>query len=113
MHRDLKPGNVMVDPIENVLRVIDWGIAGFYNPNVPSPVLMGTTPYMAPEILVGNKGYSYTVDIWSLGVMMASILFKCKGIFTSSAFEIEDQLDNIAMVMGTAPLYTYMSKFGT
>ncbi|KAG6333064.1 hypothetical protein ID866_6026 [Astraeus odoratus] len=35
MHRDVKPGNVMIDHRRRKLRLIDWGLAEFYHPSVP------------------------------------------------------------------------------
>jgi polo-like kinase 1 len=36
--------------------------------------ICGTPNYIAPEILEGKKGHSYEVDIWSLGVIMYTLL---------------------------------------
>jgi casein kinase II subunit alpha len=33
MHRDVKPLNIIVDPHDKELRLIDWGLADFYKPN--------------------------------------------------------------------------------
>merc|ERR1711916_256921 len=32
MHRDIKPSDVLIDPKRRKLRLIDWGVAGFYHP---------------------------------------------------------------------------------
>lgn len=33
MHRDVKPGNIIVDPETQKIKLIDWGLAEFYLPN--------------------------------------------------------------------------------
>ena len=109
-HRDLKPGNVMYDPQTQELRMIDWGLADFYNPNIENKVGMGTRVYKAPEMLVGVKSYDYGVDMWSIGCMMSSLIFKGKHMFRGS--DNFDQVDAIAQVLGTQGLYNYVDKFG-
>jgi casein kinase II subunit alpha len=32
MHRDVKPMNIIVDPVNRILKLIDWGLAEFYHP---------------------------------------------------------------------------------
>lgn len=71
IYRDLKPENVMVDD-EGYLRLIDFGTAAIVHGRAFT--ILGTPHYMAPEIISG-KGYNYTVDYWSLGVMIYEFLF--------------------------------------
>jgi casein kinase II subunit alpha len=90
MHRDVKPANVMVDKKQRKvrtillhlhvythllqLRLIDWGLAEFYHPNVDYHIRVGSRYYKAPELLVGYKRYDYSLDMWSVGCMFASMV---------------------------------------
>ena len=42
MHRDVKPGNVLIDHDKRELRLIDWGLADFYHPGKELPVRVAT-----------------------------------------------------------------------
>src|ERR1700682_946183 len=78
VHRDLKGSNVMVTP-EGRVKVLDFGLATPLNREEISELtlsytsvesrLAGTLPYMAPEVLRGQKG-DHLSDIWSLGVLL-------------------------------------------
>ena len=70
LYRDLKPENVMVDE-EGYPKLIDFGISKFLNGRTYT--IVGTPHYMAPEVITG-KGYSLSVDYWSLGVMLYEFL---------------------------------------
>jgi len=100
IHRDLKLGNLMLD--DNMdLRVGDFGLAAlvkfpgerkkfvFPTPSTPSSwwtsadrgkcstnrTICGTPNYIAPEILFDTKGgHSFEVDIWSIGVILYTLL---------------------------------------
>ena len=76
MHRDVKPGNIMFDPDNKVLKLVDWGLAEFYHPGEPYSLYGTTRPYKAPEQLVGMEFYDYSMDMWSVG--MAYICIKCE-----------------------------------
>eukprot|EP01016_Furgasonia_blochmanni_P047968 TRINITY_DN7100_c0_g3_i4.p1 TRINITY_DN7100_c0_g3~~TRINITY_DN7100_c0_g3_i4.p1 ORF type:complete len:215 (-),score=33.39 TRINITY_DN7100_c0_g3_i4:493-1137(-) len=73
IYRDLKPENVMVDH-EGYVKLIDMGTAKILKGKGSGSgnrtfTIIGTPHYMAPEILTG-KGYSYLVDLWSVGVCL-------------------------------------------
>ena len=70
IHRDLKPENVIIDEL-GYPKLIDFGTAKIVTNRTFT--IIGTPHYMAPEIISG-KGYSSSVDIWSLGIMFYEFL---------------------------------------
>lgn len=109
MHRDVKPHNVMIDPESKTLRLIDWGLAEFYHPGVSYNVRVASRHYKGPELLVDMLEYDYSLDIWSLGCMLAGILFH-KDVFFHGR-ENDDQLIKIVEVLGTKEFAKYMKKY--
>src|SRR5258708_15772191 len=90
VHRDLKGSNVMVTP-EGRVKVLDFGLAIRLDTEEISDLtlshialeskLVGTLPYMAPEVLRGQKG-DHLSDLWSLGVLLyaaAAGKLPCRG----------------------------------
>ncbi|MDP2436556.1 MAG: protein kinase [archaeon] len=80
IHRDLKPGNIMIglDAEGNVRpKIGDFGLATMLGtPDERKKTVCGTPNYIAPEILYnGELGHSFEVDVWSLGVIMFTLLF--------------------------------------
>ena len=53
MHRDIKPGNIMIDHSNKKLRLIDWGQAQFYHPHEEYSVKVGGRYWKGPELLIG------------------------------------------------------------
>lgn len=74
MHRDVKPHNIIIDHKNKQLRLIDWGLAEFYFPGNEYNVRVASRYFKGPELLVDNMIYDYSLDIWSLGCMMAGIV---------------------------------------
>lgn len=109
MHRDIKPQNVMIDVINDSLKIIDWGMAEFYLPNNSYSVKVGSRFYKAPEILLNNKFYDYSLDMWSFGVMMAEMIFNNDIMFKGN--DDWDQLHQIVKVLGYERLLSYTNDF--
>jgi casein kinase II subunit alpha len=109
MHRDVKPHNVMIDHDKRQLRLIDWGLAEFYHPGTEYNVRVASRCYKGPELLVDYQMYDYSLDMWSLGAMFASMIFKKDPFFHGSSNT--DQLVKIAKVLGTNELYKYLNKY--
>jgi casein kinase II subunit alpha len=74
MHRDVKPHNVMIDHANRKLRLIDWGLAEFYHPGTAYNVRVASRYFKGPELLVDLQDYDYSLDMWSLGCMFASMV---------------------------------------
>ncbi|CAG9327719.1 unnamed protein product [Blepharisma stoltei] len=73
VHRDIKPENFLfVSPDHNELKLIDFGFAKKYNKFSSMRKCLGTSYYMAPEVLKGN--YNQKCDEWGIGVIMYTML---------------------------------------
>jgi serine/threonine kinase 32 len=74
VHRDIKPENILLDK-KGYAHLTDFNIAIQFTPSQPLMWSMaGTMAYMAPEMLA-RKGYSTSVDWWSLGIVTYELLF--------------------------------------
>ncbi len=76
VHRDLKPENILIDSSSEGgkmnIKIIDFGTALFFTPEVKLRGTMGTPYYIAPEVLLGN--YTEKCDVWSIGVILFVLL---------------------------------------
>ena len=92
IHRDLKPNNLLLGD-NNELKIGDFGIiAHLARENERRTTICGTYSYMAPEIFEKNKkGYSFEVDIWSVGIIMYQLLTG-KLIFDGNKEEIPNKI---------------------
>ena len=77
IHRDLKPGNLRINP-DSQLKILDFGLAQTIEPldelaetaNVEEGLAMsGTLPYMAPELLRTEEADARS-DIWAVGAVL-------------------------------------------
>ncbi|VDM18111.1 unnamed protein product [Hydatigera taeniaeformis] len=109
MHRDVKPHNVMIDHPMRKLRLIDWGLAEFYHPGQEYNVRVASRYFKGPELLLDYQTYDYSLDLWSLGCMLASMIFKKEPFF--HGHDNYDQLVRIAKVLGTVELFDYIRKY--
>ena len=85
IHRDLKPGNVMIDG-RGRPRITDFGLATVSDQSGTSTGFAGTPPYMAPEQFEGKEA-SVRSDIYALGLILYE-MFTGKRIFNGSVSEI-------------------------
>uniref|UniRef100_L7M2B0 Putative cyclin-dependent kinase 2 n=1 Tax=Rhipicephalus pulchellus TaxID=72859 RepID=L7M2B0_RHIPC len=98
LHRDLKPQNLLID-LEGNIKLADFGLArAFGLPLRTYTHEVVTLWYRAPEILLGSRFYSTSVDVWSIGCIFAEMLM-LKALFAGDS-EI-DQLFRIFRTLGT------------
>lgn len=109
MHRDVKPHNIIVDQSQRKLRLIDWGLAEFYHPGQEYNVRVASRYFKGPELLVEYGYYDYSLDMWSLGCMFASMIFRKEPFFSGN--DNYDQLVRIVKVLGTQLFYQYLEKY--
>ena len=117
VHRDLKPGNVMLKP-DGTVKVLDFGLAramqdgtGSTSVRVDSPtitadytkpgVVLGTAPYMSPEQARGRQ-VDKRSDIWSFGV----ILYEC--LTGEVLFRGETATDSLGAIMHREPQWAML-----
>ncbi|KAJ1031086.1 hypothetical protein NDA18_002305 [Ustilago nuda] len=107
LHRDLKPGNLLVNA-DCELKICDFGLArGFEtDPELAKQAGAGgfmteyvaTRWYRAPEIMLSFQNYTTAIDIWSVGCILAELLGG-RPIFKGRDYV--DQLNQILHYLGT------------
>lgn len=98
LHRDLKPQNLLIN-MGGELKLADFGLArafGIPVRNYTHEVV--TLWYRAPDVLMGSRKYSTSVDIWSVGCIFAEMV-NGRPLFPGSSES--DQLMKIFKVLGT------------
>ena len=76
VHRDIKPENILITGKEAsglfYVKLIDFGTAKIFNETKKNKALVGSSYYVAPEVIRGN--YDEACDLWSIGVIMYIML---------------------------------------
>jgi serine/threonine protein kinase len=106
VHRDIKPGNILIDKKGRV-RIADFGLAKLLGQTMPEPTLtapdlvMGTPNYMAPEQIDHPSQVDHRADIYSLGVVFYELLTGelPRGHFAppSKKVQIDIRLDEVVL----------------
>ncbi|KAM4701609.1 mitogen-activated protein kinase 14 isoform 2-T2 [Discoglossus pictus] len=99
IHRDLKPSNLAVNE-DCELKILDFGLARHTDEEMTGYV--ATRWYRAPEIMLNWMHYNQTVDIWSVGCIMAELL---TGRTLFPGTDHINQLQQIMRLTGTPPSY--------
>lgn len=106
IHRDLKPSNIAVNE-DCELRILDFGLARPTENEMTGYV--ATRWYRAPEIMLNWMHYNQTVDIWSVGCIMAELLTS-RTLFPGT--DHIHQLNLIMEILGT-PSDEFLKKISS
>lgn len=91
------------------LRLFGWEFAEFHTPGSRYSVRVSRGIYKAPELLLDYEHYDYSLDMWNVGAIFASMIFKKEPFF--HGISIFDQLERIARVLGTQGLLNYIEMY--
>lgn len=97
-HRDIKPQNLLIDPETHVLKICDFGSAKKLEKDTVSTSYITSRFYRAPELIFGATDYTFSIDMWSAGCVLAELLVG-QPIFPGESGV--DQLVEIIKVLGS------------
>jgi casein kinase II subunit alpha len=65
------------------VKIIDWGLAEFYHLGKEYNVRVASRYFKPPELLLDFRQYNYSLDVWSLGAVLAGMVLYFKIIIYS------------------------------
>jgi len=99
LHRDLKPQNLLINK-NGELKLADFGLArAFGIPVRCFSAEVVTLWYRPPDVLMGAKLYTTSIDIWSAGCIFSEIANAGRPLFPGS--DVDDQLKRIYRLLGS------------
>ncbi|TFK40894.1 kinase-like domain-containing protein [Crucibulum laeve] len=108
LHRDLKPQNLLINR-KGELKLGDFGLARAFG--VPVNTFSNevvTLWYRAPDVLLGSRTYSTSIDVWSCGCIFAEMI---SGVPLFRGRDNHDQLLHIMRIVGTPTEAQFQKMF--
>ncbi|XP_044983773.1 putative cyclin-dependent kinase F-2 [Hordeum vulgare subsp. vulgare] len=100
VHRDIKPGNILVGETGELVKICDLGLAISMSDKPPYNQA-GTSSYMAPEMIMGKRDYDALVDSWSIGCVFAELLTGATLFMLDDEDEEKDRTKNAIKQLGS------------
>lgn len=73
IHRDIKDDNIFVSD-KGEYKIGDFGVSKVLKDSSKAESLKGTPNFLAPEVYLGKEGYTKSVDLYSLGIVLYRLL---------------------------------------
>lgn len=73
IHRDIKDENIFVSD-KGEYKIGDFGVSKVMKDSARAESLKGTPNFLAPEVYLGKEGYTKSVDLYSLGIVLYRLL---------------------------------------
>jgi serine/threonine protein kinase len=104
MHRDIKAGNILMGDSARTVVLADWGMSrsSTHQSGTFLTGLVYTLWYAPPEVLCNQTDYSYSADVWSLGILLLELMSG------GSVFKITEHretfLTKVFQLLGNRPM---------
>lgn len=95
LHKDVKLDNVMINPSNDKITLIDFGYAVPYKKGELVNVYHGSIHYSAPEVFVRKPYDGIKAEIWSLGVLLYAMMFRELPFVDDDRNEVVDQIKSL------------------
>ncbi len=92
IHRDIKPGNLLIDKGSGALKITDFGVSQVYDDDDTIRNTAGTAAFLAPEMLTGASFSGKISDIWAVGITLYMFLFGTTPFLADTVPEIYDNI---------------------
>nr|CDS27876.1 protein kinase CK2 catalytic subunit CK2 [Hymenolepis microstoma] len=108
MHRDIRPDTVLIDRNQRLLRLTDFGTSAFYVPGSLHSIDHKDIYYEAPELLLENAKYDFSIDMWAYGCLFAALVLRDSLLFYEVT--VTDKLLRIIDFLGIEGLKEYADR---
>lgn len=124
IHRDLKPGNIMVSCVDEQLKpvIVDFGLVKWLENETKQAqtgtgILLGTSAYMSPEQCLGAKDIDARSDIYSLACVMFECLVGKPPFIGESSFDVmykhlNDSISKLGQIKQVPPVLVPLLRKG-
>jgi hypothetical protein len=94
IHRDVKPGNLLVERSTGILKITDFGVSQVIMEGAEDSFrnTPGTAAFLAPEMLTGDLFAGRNADVWAVGITLYMFLYGTTPFLAGTTHEVYDNI---------------------